>query len=205
MPWRCATSTNRSSRRRDSSPRPQTTPISRARSNTSAAGPRRSRQFKALIDSVHPAIDTTIPPALREITFGSSSHSHERWFGTLCATIDDPIGCAQALVHEMSHQKLRALCVSVESAWRLITNDPADLFPSPIRIGRQRPMTAVLHAQYSFIHVVELDLRMLEKESDAMARDHILQLLMRNVVRMEAGHETLAPNVRTDAYGARLS
>lgn len=161
-------------------------------------------QFQSLIDSVHPAIDSTIPPPLRDLAFGSSSHSHEQWFGTLCVTVDDPIGCAQALVHEMSHQKLRALGVSAESAWRLITNDPAELFPSPIRIGRQRPMTAVLHAEYSFIHVVELDLRMLEGERDPMARDHILQLLMRNVVRMEAGYPTLADNVRTDAHGERF-
>jgi HEXXH motif-containing protein len=161
-------------------------------------------QFLALIDSVHPCVDPKIPPAMRDLASGSCSHSHEQWFGTVCVTIDDPIGCAQALVHEMAHQKLRALGVSVERAWRLVTNDPAELFPSPIRIGIARPMTAVLHAQYSFIHVVELDLRMLAGEGEPRARDHILQLLLRNVVRMEAGHETLARNVRTDADGARF-
>jgi HEXXH motif-containing protein len=133
---------------------------------------------------------------------GSSSPSHEQWFGTVCVTVDDPIGCAQAFVHEMAHQKLRALGVSVESAWRLVRNDPRELYPSPIKIGRQRPMTAVLHAQYSFIYVVELDLRMLAAEPDPMTRHRMLQLLMRNVVRMEAGYETLAANVRTDREGA---
>lgn len=159
-------------------------------------------QFLALVDSVHACVDSSIPPAARALASGSCSHSHEQWFGTVCVTVDDPIGCAQALVHEMAHQKLRALGVSVESAWRIVANDPSELFPSPIRIGVARPMTAVLHAQYSFIYIVELDLRMLAGESDPPTRDRILQLLMRNVVRMEAGHETLARSVRTDAAGA---
>lgn len=159
-------------------------------------------QFLALIDSVHPCVDSTIHPSMREMLSGSCSHSHEWWFGTVCVTVDHPIGCAQAIVHEMAHQKLRALGVSVEEAWRLVANEPTELFPSPIRIGVNRPMTAVLHAQYSFIYIVELDLRMLEGESDPAVRDHILQLLMRNVVRMEAGYETLARNIRTDSSGA---
>lgn len=159
-------------------------------------------QFLALIDSVHPCVDPTIPGELLPVVSGSCSHSHEQWFGTVCVTVDSALGCAQAFVHEMAHQKLRALGVSFESALRLVTNDPKESFPSPIRIGVARPMTAVLHAQYSFIYVVELDLRMLAGERDPLVRDHILQLLMRNVVRMEAGHETLARNVRTDAAGA---
>ncbi|HEV7426510.1 MAG TPA: HEXXH motif-containing putative peptide modification protein [Thermoanaerobaculia bacterium] len=158
-------------------------------------------QFLDLVDSVHPCVDPTISPEMRAVTSGSCSHSHEWWFGTVCVTVDSAIGCAQALVHEMAHQKLRALGVSVESAWRLVANDPSELFPSPIRIGVARPMTAVLHAQYSFIYIVELDLRMLAAENDPIVRDHILQLLMRNVMRMEAGYETLARNIRTDAAG----
>lgn len=162
------------------------------------------QQFLALVDSAHPCVDPQIPPHLRAVTSGSCSHSHEQWFGTLCVTVDDAIGCAQAFVHEMAHQKLRALGVSIESAWRLIVNDPAERYPSPIRIGVARPMTAILHAQYSFIYIVELDLRMLAAEDDPATRDRILQLLLRNVVRMDAGYETLARNVRTDAAGARF-
>jgi HEXXH motif-containing protein len=159
-------------------------------------------QFRALVDSVHPCTDPQIPPPLADVTVGSSSHSHEQWFGTVCVTVDNALGCAQALVHEMAHQKLRALGVSVEGARRLITNDPADLYPSPIKIGIRRPMTAVLHAQYSFIHVIQLDLFMLAGEDDLRARHHILQLLLRNVVRLEPGHATLAAHARTDAEGA---
>lgn len=159
-------------------------------------------QFKSLIDTVHPCLDANIKPEHRELIVGSSSHSHEHWFGTLCVTADHAVGCAQGLVHEMAHQKLRALGVSLEQADRLITNDPASLYPSPIRLGRQRPMTAVLHAEYSFIHVTELDIRMLESEDDEETRQQMLQLLMRNVVRMEAGYDTLARHVETDASGS---
>jgi hypothetical protein len=42
---------------------------------------------------------------------------------------------------------------------------------------------------------------MLEAESDELSRQHILQLLMRNVVRMEAGYETLSRNLQTDDAG----
>jgi HEXXH motif-containing protein len=159
-------------------------------------------QFKALIDTVHPCLDQQIAPEYRDLTVGSSSHSYEHWFGAVLVTADHAIGCAQALVHEMAHQKLRALGVSLEQAWRLVTNDPAQLYPSPIKIGRQRPMTAVLHAEYSFIYVTELDIRMLEAEADEVVRDQMLQLLMRNVVRMESGYETLARNIKTDSAGA---
>src|SRR5205085_3552588 len=113
-------------------------------------------QFSTLIDTVHPCLDASIQPEFREVSVGSSSHSYEQWFGTVFLTVDNALGCAQALVHELAHQKLRALGVSFEQAWRLITNDPAVLYPSPIKLGRQRPMTAVLHAEYSFIYVTEL-------------------------------------------------
>ena len=159
-------------------------------------------QFKALVDTIHPCLSPNIEPRHRDIIVGSSSHSYEQHFGAVCVTVDNAIGCAQALVHEMAHQKLRALGVSLEQAWRLITNPLTTLYPSPIKIGKQRPMTAVFHAEYSFIYVTELDIRMLEAERDELSRHHLLQLLMRNVVRMEAGYETLIRHLQTDADGA---
>ena len=114
-------------------------------------------QFGRLMDTVYPYTD---PEQAKqgEWALGSSSHSYEEDFGSIHATVDDPLGFAQALIHEMAHQKLRALGVSLESAHRLVTNDPGQLFDSPIRKDCARPMTAVFHAQYSFIHVTALDL-----------------------------------------------
>ena len=105
------------------------------------------------------------------------------------------------MVHELSHQKLRALGVSVESASRFIVNDPNRLFPSPVRYDRPRPMTAVFHAEYSFIHVVALDLRMLAEETVPAVRDRIVLLLARNVPRMLMGYDLLLEHLETDGDG----
>ena len=105
------------------------------------------------------------------------------------------------LIHEMAHQKLRALGVSFETAERLITNDPSERFESPIRKDQTRPMTAVFHAQYSFIHVTALDLHMLAAAEGERERQCILMLLARNVPRMQAGYEEVARHIKTDAAG----
>ncbi len=169
-------------------------------------------QFLALIDSVHPCIDqqfdrqflTGTGSLSVSLTEGSYSRSQEWWFGTLCVTVDSAAGCAEAFVRELAHQKLRALGVSQESAWRLVTNSPAELFPTPLSQCVARPMTSVLHALYSLLYVVELDLRMFAAEADPAVRERMLRLLRRNVARAESGCETVARNIRTDAAGAQF-
>jgi len=165
-----------------------------------ARWPKVSEQFTRLIDTVYLYTD---PEQARygDQALGSSSHSYEKDFGSIHATVDNALGFAQALVHEMAHQKLRALGVSIESAQRLTTNSPSEQFESPIRKDRRRPMSAVLHAQYSFIHVTALDLEMLAKANGERERQHILMLLARNVPRMKSGFEVLAQNVKTDDVG----
>jgi HEXXH motif-containing protein len=157
-------------------------------------------QFGRLVDTVYPYTD---PEQARqgELALGSSSHSYEEDFGSVHATVDNALGFAQALIHEMAHQKLRALGVSIETAKRLILNDPSEQFKSPIREDRARPMTAVFHAQYSFIHVTALDLYMLAAAEGERERQCILMLLARNVPRMQAGYEEVARHVRTDTAG----
>ena len=165
-----------------------------------ARWPEAYTQFGRLVDTVYPYTD---PEQARqgEWASGSSSHSYEEDFGSVHATVDDALGFAQALIHEMAHQKLRALGVSIETAERLITNDPSQRFESPIRKDQTRPMTAVFHAQYSFIHVTALDLHMLASAEGERERQRILMLLARNVPRMQAGYEEVARHIRTDAAG----
>lgn len=158
-------------------------------------------QFRALMDSFHPMTDAGVPPALDGSVLGSSSHSEESMFGTMWATFYDPLGLAQAFVHEMAHQKLRALGVSLEAADRLITNRPGELYASPIRKDRPRPMTAVFHAQYSFIYVTALDLRMIETETDPRTLSSLLTLLGRNVPRIEEGLRVIREHVQVDEDG----
>lgn len=159
------------------------------------------QQFRALMDTFHPMIDTMVPPEQWNLQIGSNSHSDEDKFGTMYATVYDPVGTAEAMVHELAHNKLRALGVYVESAQRLVTNPPDELFESPVRKDRMRPMTAVLHAQFSFIHVTQLDLCMLETETDARARDAMLTMLAWNVPRMALGFDEIRSAIRVDAMG----
>lgn len=157
-------------------------------------------QFGRLVDTVYPYTDPE-QASQGEMALGSSSHSYEKDFGSVHATVDNALGFAQALIHEMAHQKLRALGVSFETAERLIVNDPSEQFDSPIRKDRTRPMTAVFHAQYSFIYVTALDLYMLAAVEGERERQCILMLLARNVPRMQVGYEEVARHIRTDAAG----
>jgi HEXXH motif-containing protein len=160
-------------------------------------------QFTRLMDTVYPYTDPQ-QASMGNQALGSSSHSYEEDFGGIHATVDDALGFAQALVHEMAHQKLRALGISFETAERLITNDPSQEFESPIRKDRARPMTAVFHAQYSFIYVTALDLKMLAGANGNRERQLILMLLARNVPRMQSGYEEVARHVRTDEAGGQF-
>jgi HEXXH motif-containing protein len=157
-------------------------------------------QFGRLVDTVYPYTDPE-QAGMGEQALGSSSHSYEEDFGSVHATVDNALGFAQALIHEMSHQKLRALGVSIETAERLIANDPSEQFDSPIRKDRTRPMSAVFHAQYSFIHVTALDLHMLAAAQSERERQRILMLLARNVPRMQSGYEEVSRHIRTDDAG----
>jgi HEXXH motif-containing protein len=160
-------------------------------------------QFSRLVDTVYPYTDPQ-QARLGEGALGSSSHSYEEDFGSVHATLDNALGFAQALIHEMAHQKLRALGVSIETAERLIANDPSQRFESPIRKDQTRPMTAVFHAQYSFIHVTALDLYMLAAAQTERERQHILMLLARNVPRMQEGYEEVSRRIETDAAGRQF-
>lgn len=187
-------------------PNPGVRPASPGHTNLAAAvrlvslWPAAYAQFRRLVDVVHPYTDEQ-QARMGVLALGSSSHSRDTEFGTIHVTIDNALGCAQGLVHEMAHHKLRALGVSIERASYLIVNPPSQSFVSPIRKGKKRPMTAVFHAQYSFMYVTALDLHMLNAAADDTERSHVLMLLARNVPRMEAGFTEIEKNIQTDADG----
>ena len=157
-------------------------------------------QFQRLIDTVYPYIDPE-QTRLGKWALGSSSHSYDEEPGSVHSTIDDALGFAQALVHEMAHQKLRALGVSLASADRLIVSDSSRLFRSPILNDQTYPITAVFHDQYSFIYVTALDLEMFAKAEGEWESQRILMLLARNVPRMEMGFDEIREHIRTDEAG----
>lgn len=163
---------------------------------------------RELIDTFNPILDAEVPRERWAEARGSSSHFDKRRFGLVFATYYDPRGLAQAFVHEAAHQKLFGLGVLVERADRIVVNDPERLYPSPIVLDRPRPMTAVLHGEYSFIHVTELLLRMIEAQAergdDPRERLALRTFLERNVQRLTPGLETIREHIETDAAGERF-
>jgi HEXXH motif-containing protein len=121
----------------------------------------------------------------------------------IAVTVNCPLGTAQAIVHETAHHKLRAMGVDNEAATRIIRNPADQLFHSPV-VGFPRPMTALLHAHYSFLHVIELDLAMLRGESDPGWRADIITLLRRNVPRVAESGRTIERYAIVDEPGARF-
>jgi HEXXH motif-containing protein len=164
------------------------------------AWPAGYKQFERLIDTIYPYTDPA-QAAQGDWSLGSSSHSYEKQWGTIYVTVDDAMGLAQGLIHEAAHQKLTALGVGVGKADRIIVNDPSERYAHPHLTGGRQPMTAVFHEQYTFIHVAALNLRMLAKAKEEHERQRILMLLARNITRMEAGHDELVGNIRTDREG----
>jgi hypothetical protein len=161
-------------------------------------------QCKRVLDSIHPAIDPRIPFIGAEIYRGSACHSYGRLFGTMWTTIHCPYGTAEAIVHEMAHQKLRALGLSFEHATCIVANDPSERYESPIVKDRLRPMTAVVHAEYSYVHVTNLDIRMIAAEGEEARRAALLPVLTRNVARIQEGYDTIQKHFRPGLHGAEF-
>jgi hypothetical protein len=168
--------------------------------NLLARWPEACAQFTQLVDTIYPFTDPQ-QALLGQWALGSSSNFSGDEPGSLHVTVDSALGLAQALVQEMAHQKLRSLGVAASGANRLIVNDSSEQFESPVRKDRLLPMTAVFHAQYSFMHVTALDLHMLARAESEWERQCILMLLARNIPRMQAGCEVISSHIRTDAAG----
>lgn len=154
-------------------------------------------QFRQIMTVFHPLAD----PTVGEGSIGSSSHADEHRIGTMYGTAYNAHGLAQAFVHEMAHNKLRCLGVFFEEASRLIVNDPDALYVSPIVKTRLRPMTAVFHAQYSFMHVTALDIANIKAADNERDLAIWTLLLARNLPRMEEGFAEITANIELDAEG----
>ncbi|MEZ6049639.1 MAG: HEXXH motif-containing putative peptide modification protein [Planctomycetaceae bacterium] len=124
-------------------------------------------------------------------------------FGSIAVTVNHHMGLAEGIVHEMAHHKLRALGVEFESASRLVANSMTDQFRSPIRYDCLRPMTAVLHAQYSYTYIANLDLAVIDHDSsDQMRSLAVLKNSLAVIVpKLEFGMQVLRENWEYDEEG----
>jgi hypothetical protein len=158
-------------------------------------------QCQRLLEAIHPLLHPGFSLESDEIYRGSLSHSYEHLFGTIWATIFCPIGLAESIVHEMAHQKLRVLGVSFEAATTIVGNDPNKLYVSPVIKDRLRPMTAVLHAEYSFVYVTTLNIHMLQTEGDPIRRHVLGQVLQSNLSRIEEGYGVIQDHFQPAEHG----
>ena len=134
---------------------------------------------------------------------GAASQIGSRGFGNIKITVNNHVGAAEGIVHELAHCKLQALGVDVEAASRLIVNPPDQLCKSPVRHDCLRPVTAVLHAQYSYTYVLALDVAIVAAGLEA-ERDHavVAGSIARFLPMLDYGRSVLEREAELDDAGA---
>jgi|SRR5208337_3604147 len=156
-------------------------------------------QCGALLDSLCPY---DYPRLGEDMIIGSVCGSGSWGFGSIVVTVNHHMGLAEGIVHEIAHHKLRALGIDMEFSAGLVTNDPSEMYPSPIRYDSLRPMTAVVHAQYSYMHIAELDLMVLRHDSDPVRATAIRGLSLAVIIpKLEFGLKTIKQHARVDTKG----
>ena len=62
-------------------------------------------------------------------------------------------------------------------------------------------MTAVLHAQYSFVYVTALDVHMFAAEQSPLKREIFGQVLQSNLSKIEEGYLTIRKHIKPAQHG----
>lgn len=155
-------------------------------------------QFKHLIESVSVFVDSRNPED--KIVGSISGHGYN--FGYIATTVNNYCGFAQALVHEMAHHKLYALGVQIDTAERIIRNSSEQKYRSPVRYDCWRPMPAVLHGQYSFTHVLALEIEIIKSRQEPKRERYIAEHeLSKNLARLEFGLKVIQEHAEVDEIG----
>lgn len=116
-------------------------------------------------------------------------------YGWIYVTADSASGFAEGIVHEMGHWKLKAFGIWFED-WteELLLNRAHELYTSPVRKDMARPMGAVLHAQYSYVHVAAMCNAVLKATPDPTKDDYDWTALQ--LRRITEGQGTLREHAR---------
>ncbi|MCK9494156.1 MAG: HEXXH motif-containing putative peptide modification protein [Dehalococcoidia bacterium] len=153
------------------------------------AWPQALHEVRSLLDVIQSWRPRGVPFAL-EASGGSCGPGIAGW-GSVMVSASNPVGYAEGVVHELAHHKLRAIGVEMEEHdGKIITNDPAEMYESGVRKDKPRPMSAVLHAHYSYLHVTEIEVR-------AHATGYsMLGMLPHQVRRLTEGRAVIAAHAR---------
>ncbi len=159
--------------------------------------PEVAEQFGELLDVMDPV---RIQGVSNETNYpGSNSHQPDAIIGAIWATIHNPILLAQAMVHEMAHNKLFALGLAFNQSSPLFLNSQEELYDSPIRLDIPRPLSAVFHGVYAFMHVLALDLILLEHDPE---NTFVMGLTQKNARRLCRGLNLVEKCARWTPEGA---
>lgn len=162
------------------------------------AWPEMYEQIKILVKVIQPFYDTTIHPKHIEFAVGSSSSSIGLPLGYICLTVDNPIGVAQAIVHELAHQKIRAIGIIENNTDAIFSNAP--YVSAPLNINQRVLPAAAFHDIYTFTHILQLNISMASLSLSAIEKDHLYQLLLKNSIRIEHALYYLTEEIRTITY-----
>jgi len=118
--------------------------------------PWRYDEFPNFVAVVHPVTHDAVPAGSLCSNSGNTTLDPPGIF----LTVTHPTATAEALVHEMAHHKLMRLGVTPDNGGQILKPLSEEIYSAAVR--RPRPIAAILHAAYSFLHMVELDLALLE-------------------------------------------
>lgn len=112
--------------------------------------------IKHFLDEFWPHYQNDWHPSARGSSSGHYLNVRDRH--CIFITMNDPQGCAEGIYHEAGHLKLISCGIKMESHdFKLLRNEPTELYDSPVRYDCKRPMSAVLHGLYSWILFAEND------------------------------------------------
>ena len=121
------------------------------------------------------------------------------YFNAVYTTIVSHQGCVEGMFHEVGHLRLNALNLHIDHHDnRFFTNGPEELYESPIRRDKKRPMSAVIQAIYSWIMFGENDLQCAKIEGNA---HESAEYLITNLPKIEDGLLTIRQNIKCTPEG----
>lgn len=147
--------------------------------------------FRTLVDEINFVTYKSISSGAQGCYCGNEVPTSVNPMRIMTSTFD-PIGGAEGIVHETGHLRLHCLGVHLETHdGRILANDPSELYESPIRKDKLRPMSAVLQGLYSYVNVTQLDIHVYHAEPE-----NGIHYLKTNVPRIEEGLSTILAHAK---------
>jgi HEXXH motif-containing protein len=163
-------------------------------------------QALGLVERYLPAFRAEIEAVLQQVVpVGWDDERHlsasvQEAIGTVYLSLHpNPMTMAEAVIHEVSHNKLAALF----ELDPVLHNDRAEAYASPVRPD-PRPLRGVLLAVHAFLPVAALYAAMIEAEAPGSEHPAFRQRLARIVAGNHEGAAVLRAHARPTARGAEL-